>query len=122
MAKSKSKSKSKNRSRKSPRKFLLKKGSRCPTGYIRTVQVKKSSKKYGTRLPSYCVEFPEVENFKRRRRTKSKSKSKPLRRKSSVRAKLMGFDGISYRLSSKKSKGSKKGSRKYKFIGIDDKN
>ena len=101
----KSKSKSKNRSRKSPRKFLLKKGSRCPTGYIRTVQVKKSSKKYGTRLPSYCVEFPEVEKFKRRRRTKSKSKSKSFRR-----------------LSRKKSKGSKKGSRKYKFIGIDDKN
>ncbi len=114
MAKSKTKSKSKNRSRKSPRKFLLKKGSKCPTGYIRTLQVKKSSKKYGTRLPSYCVEFPEVENFKRRRRTKSKSKSKSPRRKS--------LKKTSRKVSRKKSKRSKKGSRKYKFIGIDDKN
>lgn len=116
MARSKKKSKSLSRSisRKSPRKFLLKKGDICPTGYIRTLQVKKSSKKYGTRLPSYCVEFPEVENFKRRRRTKSKSKSKAQSRKS--------LKKTSRKVSRKKSKGSKKGSRKYKFIGIDDKN
>ena len=115
MAKSKTKSKSKNRSRKSPRKFLLKKGSRCPTGYIRTLQVKKSSKKYGTRLPSYCVEFPEVEKFKRRRRTKSKSKSK-------AKYSPSQYGKSPRKVSRKKSKGSKKGSRKYKFIGIDDKN
>ena len=97
MAKSKSKSRSK--SRKSPRRFLVKKGDRCPTGYIRTVQVKKSSKKYGTRLPSYCVEFPEIEKFKRNRKSKSRSRKSKLKRS--------------------KSKGSRKGSRKYRFIGVE---
>jgi len=95
----KSRSKSRTKSRKSPRRFIVKKGARCPTGFIRTVQVKKSSKKYGTRLPSYCVEFPEVEKFKRSRRTKSNKKSKSRSRKSKKR--------------------SRKGSRKYRFIGIE---
>jgi hypothetical protein len=79
-------------SRKSPRKFLLKKGSQCPTGYLRIKQVKKSSKKYGTRLPSYCVEFSGAEKMKKIIRKVSRKGS---------------------------SKGSSKGSRKYRFIGRD---
>jgi len=84
----------------------------CPKG---TVVVKGYTRADGKRVSRHCSKVGK-------RRTKSKSKSKSPRRKSSVRAKLMGFDGISYRLSRKKSKGSKKASRKYKFIGIDDKN
>lgn len=100
----KSRSKSRTRSRKSPRRFLVKKGERCPSGFIRTVQVKKSSKKYGTRLPSYCVEFPEVEKFKRSRKTKSNKKSKSRYRKSKKGSRKV----------------SRKGSRKYKFIGVEN--
>ena len=59
------KSRSRKTKSKSPRKFLLKKGSKCPTGYLHIKQVKKNSKKYGTRLPSYCVQFPQAEKMKK---------------------------------------------------------
>ena len=42
----KSKSRSRKTKSKSPHKFLLKKGSKCPTGYLHIKQVKKNSKKY----------------------------------------------------------------------------
>lgn len=81
------KNKSKRKTR-SPHKFLVKKNERCPSGYLKTFEVKRNSKKYGTKLPSYCVEFPMMKKSKGSRKRKSGSR------------------------------GKRKMSRKYKFIGV----
>jgi hypothetical protein len=99
------KSKSRSRSRRKisrPHKFLVKKTEGCPSGYLKTFEVKRNSKKYGTKLPSFCVEFPMMKKSKGKSRKSLKGSRKTSRKGS--------------------KKVSRKMSRKYKFIGIDEKN
>jgi hypothetical protein len=60
-------------SRKSSRKYQIKKSDKCPTGYIKTIQTMKDNKRYGTKLPYFCVLLRHKKNRSKRKGSRKHS-------------------------------------------------
>ena len=103
----------KSRNSKSPRKFLLKKGqSSCPSGYIKGIIVQATNKKYGTRKPKFCIEFPMK---KSKSKSRSRKASRKASRKQSRKQSRKSPRKQSRKSSSRKSSSRKHSSRKYQI-------